>query len=326
MASERLEARPETMRAGPRARRSVEAVETQWLEIAVEAEREAVESVSELFARHGAGVAVHEPVRSSRDGEEVHIDPASTVKVVTHIALDAHTEERRSAIEEGLWHLAQLRQIQTPTVQTVSDREWAEAWKKYFSVHRIGRRVVIVPSWRRYAAQVDDVVIRLDPGMAFGTGLHPTTRLCTLGLEEIVRGGERVLDLGCGSGILSIVAAKLGARSILAVDIEEIAARVSEENARRNRVARAVRVRAGTLDDAHDRAPYDLVVANISFRVLSTLPSDAFRLVRPGGRAILSGVLEERADELIDLWQSAGWRADARETEGDWAAIRLTRP
>jgi ribosomal protein L11 methyltransferase len=307
------------------ARRRIETVETEWLEIVVEAEREAVDSVSELFATHGTGVAVHEPVQSSRDGEDVRIDPSATVRIVTHIPIDAQTEQRRAALEEGLWHLAQLRQVQLPSVQKVSDREWADAWKRYFSVHRIGRRVVIVPSWRRYRALPDDIIVRLDPGMAFGTGLHPTTRLCTEALESAVQGGERTLDLGCGSGILSIVSARLGAGPVLAIDIEPIAAQVAQENVRRNRVARAVTVRAGTLEQARDRAPFDLVVANISFSVLSRLPTDLAQLVRPGGRAILSGVLEERADELVDIWQRAGWRFDRREDDADWTAIRLTR-
>jgi len=311
--------------APSRARRRIETIETEWLEIVVEAEREAVESVSELFCRHGTGVAVHEPVQSSRDGEEVHIDPASTVRVVTHIPLDADTERRQIAIDEGLWHLAQLRQVRMPSVNRVSDREWADAWKKYFSVHRIGRRVVIVPSWRRYRSQPDDVIVRLDPGMAFGTGLHPTTRLCTEALEDAVKGGESVLDLGCGSGILSIVAAKLGVKSVRAVDIEPIAAQVADENARRNRVARTVRVQAGTLENTRDGAPYDLVVASISFSVLSTLPDEVHRVVRENGRVILSGVLDERADELIELWQQAGWQFLHREHEADWTAVQLIR-
>jgi ribosomal protein L11 methyltransferase len=308
-----------------RARRRIETVETEWLEIVVEAEREAVESVSELFSRHGTGVAVHEPVHSSRDGEEVRIDAAAPVRVVTHIPIDTNTEERRAALEEGLWHLAQLRQVRTPAVRKVSDREWAEAWKRYFSVHRIGPRVVIVPSWRRYRAQPDDIIVRLDPGMAFGTGLHPTTRLCTEALERLVKPGDRVLDLGCGSGILSIAAAKLGARAVMAVDIEPIAAQVASENVRRNRVARTVKCREGTLDDARQAAPFDLVVANISFRVLSTLQEDLFPLVKSGGMVILSGVLDERADELVDLWQRAGWRSIRREHEADWAAVQLRR-
>jgi ribosomal protein L11 methyltransferase len=315
-----------TAASRPRSRKRIETVETEWLEVVVESEREAVESVSELFATHGTGVAVHEPVQSSRDGDKVRIDPAATVRVVTHIPLDGNTEQRRIAIEEGLWHLAQLRQVRTPSLQKVSDREWADAWKRYFSVHRIGRRVVIVPSWRRYRAQPDDIIIRLDPGMAFGTGLHPTTRLCTEALESAVQGGERALDLGCGSGILSIVAAKLGAKSVLAVDIEPIAAQVAQENVRRNRVARIVKVNEGTLDNARTGAPFDLVVANISFRVLSTLQADLFEIVRPDGKAVLSGVLDERADELVDLWQEAGWRFDRREDDADWTVIQLTRP
>lgn len=296
------------------------------MEICVAVEREAVESVAEVFARYGQGVAVHEPVRSSKDGEDVTIDPAAPVSVVTHIPLDQHTEHRRAAIEDAVWHLAQLRSIGTVASRSVSDREWADAWKRYFSVHRIGARVIIVPSWRRYRPTGQDIVVRLDPGMAFGTGLHPTTRLCIVALEELVQPDQRVLDLGCGSGILSIAAAKLGAGQVLAIDVEPIAVEVAASNVRRNRVARAVRVREGMIEQATDGAPFDLVVANISFRVLSALAEDVAKLVAPGGIALLSGVLEERVDELLTIWSRASWQLRARAHEADWATVQLSRP
>jgi ribosomal protein L11 methyltransferase len=313
--------------ATPRRRaRTASAPETHWLEVSVEAEREAVESLSEAFSRWGNGVAVHEPIHSSPDGEIVTLDPSLPVRVVTHLAIAADTEQRRAEIENAVGHLAQLRSIGELHVETVSDKTWEEAWKRYFTVHRIGKRVVIVPSWRRYRAEPDDIVIRLDPGMAFGTGLHPTTRLCTLALETRVEGEELMLDLGCGSGILSIVAAKLGARRIVGVDIEPIAVDVARENIRRNKVVRAIDVLAGDLEAAAEQGPFDAVMANISFRVLSGLPERLFELVRPGGYAILSGVLDERREDLVALWTAAGWQSSLVEVEGDWLAAQFERP
>jgi ribosomal protein L11 methyltransferase len=171
----------------------------------------------------------------------------------------------------------------------------------------------------------DDLIIRLDPGMAFGTGLHPTTRLCLRGLENRLQGGENVLDLGTGSGILAIAARKLGARRILAMDVDAMAVRVAAENARRNRVARAIETRLGSLPLGGSAAEkFDLIVANISFRVLHELHPELRRALRPGGRALLSGVLEHDAPALIEALESAGWRLLTREIEAEWALLEVT--
>ncbi|MBI2756336.1 MAG: 50S ribosomal protein L11 methyltransferase [Chloroflexi bacterium] len=301
-----------------------------WLELTCEAEPEAVESVSEAFARWGQGVAIEQPVVSSRDGDEVSIPADAPVIVKTYLPLlDPETPERREQIERAVWALGKLRQVGPLRVQTLREEDWANAWKEHFFVHRMGTRTVVVPSWRQdeYEPREGDVVLVLDPGMAFGTGLHPTTRLCISALEGLVQRGMRVLDVGAGSGILSIGAAKMGAAQVDAVEIEHVAVEVCRENARLNDVSDLVAVHQGTLDPAHgDAAPYDLLVANITIRVLTELFPLFAQHLRPAAPAILSGVLEERADELIAAMTAAGWRHERTDVEGDWVALQLRAP
>src|SRR6266851_2208295 len=235
----------------------------EWLELTTSAEAEAVESVSAVFAEFGQGVAIEQVVESSRDGDVVTLPADAPVLIKTYLPVrDPTTAQRRTRIEKGVWALGRLRQVGPLQVRTLREADWANAWKEYFFVHRVGQRTVIVPSWRQaeYEARPDDVVLLLDPGMAFGTGLHPTTRLCLLAAESLVMPGMRVLDVGAGSGILSIAAAKLGAAHVAAVEIEPVAASVCHENVERNNVGDIVSVRAGTLDGPPDVA-YDLALA-----------------------------------------------------------------
>ena len=155
-----------------------------------------------------------------------------------YLAVEPGLDEKRRQVEEALWHLRQIASIPEPQFRTVVEEEWANAWKEHFHVTRIGQRLVVKPSWREYTPQADDIVLELDPGMAFGTGLHPTTQMCLLALEKYVRGGERVLDLGTGSGILAIAAVKLGAAACLATDIDPVAVEAARANVAANGVQR----------------------------------------------------------------------------------------
>jgi ribosomal protein L11 methyltransferase len=188
-----------------------------WLECSVEVEAEAVESVSELMASYGYnnGVAVDQPVIHGADGPDYRYDTERPVTVRTWIPVDHKSEDARAKLEQALWHLSLLRKVGSLKVTQLEEQLWAEAWKKHYTVQRIGKRSVIVPSWLEYAPQPIDIILKLDPGMAFWTGLHPTTRMCTQLLEEYMPPDTRVMDLGCGSGILAIVAAHLGAKEIL---------------------------------------------------------------------------------------------------------------
>ena len=299
----------------------------QWLELATTAEPEAVESVSAVFAEHGQGVAIEQVVESSRDGDVVNLPADAPVLVKTYLPIrDPSATDRRAKIEKAVWALGQLRQVAPLQVRTLREADWANAWKEYFFIHRVGERTVIVPSWREaeYQPNPDDVVLLLDPGMAFGTGLHPTTRLCLAAAEQLVTPGMRVLDVGAGSGILAIAAARLGASFVEAVEIEPVAASVCQENVERNGVVDVVHVTSGTLEIA--AAPrFDLVLANITTATLLQLHPVIASHVKPGGQAVLSGVLAERANELLAALHEAGWRHERTEQEQDWVAIRIRR-
>ncbi|HWQ13160.1 MAG TPA: 50S ribosomal protein L11 methyltransferase, partial [Roseiflexaceae bacterium] len=210
-----------------------------WLELSVECEPEAVESVSELLAQHGynGGVAVEQPIVPGADGPEYTFDATRPAVVRTYLLLDERAEEARARVEQGLWFLGMLRRVGPLQVRQLEEQDWAHAWKRYYTVQRIGARAVVVPSWHEYQPRPGDIVLRLDPGMAFGTGLHPTTRLCVVLLENYVKPDVRALDLGCGSGILAIAAAHLGARPVLALDTDPIAVTATRENAERNGLA-----------------------------------------------------------------------------------------
>ena len=186
----------------------------------------------------------------------------------------------------------------------------------------MGTRTVIVPTWRTYEPQSDDIVISLDPGMAFGTGHHPTTRMCLELLEQHVGSGDRVLDLGCGSGILSIAAAKLGATEILGLEIDPIAASVAERNIRENGVQNTVTTDEATLP--HDQAEangYDLLVANVSAKVITELADHIVRAVRSGGTLIFSGILDKQQAEVTGRMVALGVQFDEGLTDADWVAL-----
>ncbi len=297
-----------------------------WLELSVSAEPEAVESVSAAFAEYGQGVALEQAVESSRDGDVIDLPPDAPVIVKTYLAVaDPDLEKRKAQLEKAVWALGKLRQVGALQVRTLHEADWENAWKDYFFIHRVGERTVIVPSWRQaeLKQRENDIVLLLDPGMAFGTGLHPTTRLCLRAVEQLVEPGQRVLDVGAGSGILSIAAAKLGAGYVEAVEIEPVAAEVCRANVERNGVP--VTVVRGTLE-ADQAQPFDLLLANITIRTLLELHPLLKGALRPGGMAVLSGVLAERADELLQVLQQNGWLHERTQQEQDWVALILSRP
>jgi ribosomal protein L11 methyltransferase len=299
----------------------------EWLELATTAEPEAVEAVSAVFAEYGQGVAIEQVVDSSRDGDVVNLPADAPVLIKTYLPMrDPAAEQRQAKIEKAVWALGRLRHVAPLQVRRLREADWANAWKEHFFVHRVGERTVIVPSWRQadYQPRVDDVVLLLDPGMAFGTGLHPTTRLCLRAVEACVKPGMRVLDVGAGSGILAIAAARLGASAVEAVEIDPVAASVCQENVERNGVADVVHVTPGTLSSA-PRERYDLILANITIATLLQLHPLLADHLSTHGMAVLSGVLAERTDELLSALVEAGWRHERTEQEQDWVAIFISR-
>jgi ribosomal protein L11 methyltransferase len=231
--------------------------------------------------------------------------------------------------------LSLLYPIPEPQIRVVREEDWAHAWKQFYKPMRIGRRVVLKPSWEHFTANPDDLVVELDPGMAFGTGLHPSTRLCVTALEDYVRPGDQVLDLGTGSGVLAIVAAKLGAASVVATDIDPIAVKVAAENVAINGLALAP---AGPIDVRKESVPsgmsgrFQVIVANILAEVLVGLFEGRYDNVplaeplAPGGYLILAGIIEEKEDRVAVAAVQQGLKLVDRRHETDWVALTVRRP
>ncbi len=338
----------------------------RWYELTVLAEPEAVESVSELFATYGynQGVVIEEQVEPGPDGG-AFVDPKALVTVRTYLPLDIDevtpatddnpdthlltTPEKLQKLREGIWHLSRLRHIEPLEVAEKREEDWANAWKEFYQVHRIGRRSVIKPPWQEYTPAPDDIVIELDPGMAFGTGLHPTTRLCLQLLEDYLPqyqpdGAAKLLDLGTGSGVLAIAARKLGAQPVFALDTDPVAVKAARENFERNGLQDQIQAHVGSLavisgttdgfyvfpDEVQrtppaivQSAPFDLIVANIIARIITALAPAFASATRPDGLLIVSGIINTHADETQLALETAGFRLLQRLEEEDWVAMVL---
>jgi ribosomal protein L11 methyltransferase len=265
------------------------------------------------------------------DGLGARVDPTrpATVRAYLPIADRGVAEAAVQRVATDLGHLQAfgLRPIGELQAREIPDADWANAWKRHFPVLRVGRHLVIRPSWRRHRPVGEEVVIALDPGLAFGTGLHPTTRLCLVGLERLADAGQlagaTVVDVGSGSGILAVTAARLGAARVLGLDIDPIAVEATRANARRNRVARRVRAREGSLPTAG--GPFDVVLANLIAGLLVRLAAALFEAALPGGRLLAGGILVDREPEVRRALAAAGFHVTGRETEGDWVALEAER-
>lgn len=254
--------------------------------------------------------------------EGARLEPWRPTVVRLYLPDNERLAEQRRRIDDALRAL--LFEVEV-SERRVQEEDWAESWKEFFQVERVGRRLVIRPTWRDYQPKADEVVLDLDPGMAFGTGQHPTTRLCLRAVEELAAPGMRMLDLGCGSGILSLAAAKLGCASVVSLDIEPIAIETTRANARLNGVEATVQAAVGSLGDSWPLAAgqlnaFDTVVANISAGVLVSLAAELAAALRPGGTLVGSGVVAERADEVLLALAAAGLRIERLESEAGWRA------
>jgi ribosomal protein L11 methyltransferase len=294
----------------------------RWIEISIQADGEAAEAIADVFNRLGEGGAVVETLIHQDDSPYAG-DPVVNVK--TCLPANRAGAARQRQIEEALWHLSQLYPIPAPQIRELKEEDWAEAWKKGYSVQHIGRRLVIAPSWEMYTPQGDEIVVRLDPGMAFGTGLHPTTRLCLMALETWVRVGDRVLDVGTGSGILAIAAAKLGAAQVIGIDLDPVAVQVARDNIRLNGVADRVVIEEGTPDTVHLALhSLDRIVVNILADVIIALTPKLVTRLRPAGALIASGIIEEYADAVVEAFETAGLEVVERRQQKDWVALVAT--
>jgi ribosomal protein L11 methyltransferase len=301
----------------------------EWLELAVEVDHEAVEPVTELFAHCGfnEGVVIEEPFTQDPDGDNLAVDLSRPVTVRTFVAAADAPESILDEVRRALWHLGRMRPVGELTATVRHEEDWANAWKEHYRPVRAGRRVVVRPPWHEYGPGDNDVVVVLDPGMAFGTGTHPSTRLCLTALEDELKPGDCVFDVGTGSGILAIAAALLGASRVDGVDLEPVSVRQASENVERNEVGDRVRIVAGSADAASSLdGPYDLVLANIISRILIEIAPDLAAAVKPGGMLILSGIIEPKERDVVTTFRVLGLAMRRREQMEDWVAQVWDRP
>jgi len=298
----------------------------RWLALSVEADVEAVEAVSEIFGRLGRGSAVEplELVADGADEQALRPDPGAGYRVTAWIPDDAQAPEALDRTRRALWHLRafDLRPMSELSVTTTDDTAWATAWRDGYEPIRSGR-LTIVPSWLD-VPKGSDLVIRLDPGMAFGTGLHPTTRACLELLQTIEPMPTAVLDVGTGSGILALAALRLGASRAVGYDIDKLAVEASTANARANDLGDRFRAQDGTLPEFADES-FPLVFANLVAAVLVEMAPRLAAHTAPGGTLIASGIIESRSDEVEAALTAAGYEVVDWITEGDWVTVRLVR-
>jgi ribosomal protein L11 methyltransferase len=296
----------------------------QWLEVCVMTEAETAEAVSEVMSRYAPnGVAIEQIARDIQlgadEGAAAQLEPIVAVRA--YLPLEDDVEVKRHQLEEALWHLAQIVHIPEPTFRTVAESDWANAWKEHYHVVHLGERFVIKPTWREYAAQPGEIVMELDPGMAFGTGLHPTTQLCLAAIEKYAQPEMYTLDLGTGSGILAIGAAMLGVKSIVGIDNDSLAVKAAAENAALNHVGEQITVELGSLEEAAQQT-YDLIIVNILARVIIGMCEAGLgRVVRSGGLAIFAGLIDTQEFGVREALQAQGLTVIDRLQEKDWVCL-----
>lgn len=298
----------------------------RWLELTVTCDNEAIEAVSEILGRVGEGSAVR-PTRLIRDPADelsAREDPTAPYEITAHILEDEAAPAAVEATERALWHLQAfgLRPVGELQVRSVDDADWTDAWKAGYVPQRIGR-VVIVPSWLDEPIRPDQVALHLDPGMAFGTGLHPTTRGCLTLLQEISPMPPVVLDVGSGSGILALAALRLGAERAVCYDTDPLAVDATLANAKVNGLQDRITGQLGSLPLTPADAPYPLVLANLVATVLVELAESLAAHTAPGGRLLASGIIEGRADEVLAVLTSTGFALEGRLDDGEWVSLQL---
>jgi ribosomal protein L11 methyltransferase len=301
-----------------------------WIEVSLEVDGEAAEAVADVLQRYGhQGVAIEQtgfPMEVWPDA----IPPADRLIVRAYFPDDERADDAQQKLREALWHMNMLYPMPEPVFRVVRDEDWAEAWKQHYHPVRLGRRLYIRPEWAAIPdPRPDDIVLVLDPGMAFGTGTHPTTQLCLIATEDLLADWPAVdvLDLGCGSGILGIAAIKLGARHVLALDLDDIAVTATRQNAAYNGVTGQITAQQGSLETLHGSAQhFDLLLCNILAGAIIELCDQGLGdVLRADGRGVFSGIILDQADAVEAALRRAGLEPTRRRTSGDWVAIEARK-
>lgn len=303
-------------------------MQNEWIKLSLVGKQTDVEILTAVISMIENGVMIEDYSDVSTDGlygalidESILNADKTRVTVSVFIPAERSVAEARAFLAERIETLELEAEIVT---EGMCEEDWAEAWKKYYHPIRIGR-VTVVPAWEEYTPEVGELILRMDPGMAFGTGTHETTRLVMEMLSEEIQGGERLLDIGTGSGILALAAAKLGADECYAYDIDPVAVRVAKENIEKDGAKNVYCGVADLLDGVDTSSLYDFVVANIVADIILRLLPSLGSVMKVGARAILSGIIGERADEIRGVLAENGFSLVREASERDWYALLIQK-
>lgn len=307
-----------------------------WIEVNVAVTHEAVEAVSDVLISAGTkGVAIEDPqlindLRNSGTWELTDIPEQMNTEVVTVSAYYPDDEElngRLAFIDAGLTAIEERignYRFGNTRFRKLAEKDWANEWKQYFHTTHVGKHLVIKPSWEEYEAQPGEKIIKIDPGMAFGTGTHHTTNMCMENIERVLKPGMTVYDVGTGSGILAIAAALLGAKEIVAVDIDAVAVRVAQENIKDNGLSHVVDVRQGDLL-AGTSGQADLILANIIADIILLFLQDVPKRLKDDGIFLASGIIEERVVDIEAKAKEVGLKVDNIDHRGGWVVMQMSK-
>ena len=305
----------------------------KWHEIKITTKSEAVEAITEMLMSVGAGgTSVEDPndilMEISKPSSLDYVDSEFLESLGKDAIIRAYFNEEKNIskiknmINKKLNDISKFLDTGKKQVEydEVDDEDWSNSWKKYYKPFKISEKIVIKPSWEDYKEEQGDVVIELDPGMAFGTGTHETTKMCAMLLEKYIKHANSVIDIGCGTGILSMIASKLGARSVLAIDIDELAVRIAKENAYKNGVKYGFDVRISELKDITGEN-FNIVVANIISNVIIDLADLVKCKLSSDGYFITSGIIKEKKDEVVKRYREIGFGVIEQIEMGEWVAM-----
>lgn len=296
-----------------------------WIEIELITDASLTDVIADTLFDYGyQGIAIEQLGILPDKWDEQDLPPAQQHVIRAYLPDDERLAPVKQQLEQHLSRFA----VEMPVYRNVQEEDWAEAWKAHYHPIRIGQHIVIRPEWESFDLQTGDIEIVLDPGMAFGTGTHPTTQLCLEAVETDMPTDGAIVDLGCGSGILSIAAAKMGAKNIFAIDIDPIATKSAAANIERNHTANQITVATGGLADVLAREErYDFAFVNILARIIIQMCDEGLGdMLRPGGIAILSGIIETQVDDVKAALKKTGLEPVAQHQMGDWIRIKAEKP
>ena len=306
-----------------------------WTEVTIKTTTEAVEAISNILMEERCGGVMIEDPKDFLFQKKNELDWDYVEEEVFNksgqdgVLIKTYIPEERNVLE--LIETVKARIALLPSfgldigegsvsLSNVNESDWANEWKKYYKPTKVGKKIVVKPSWEEYEKQEGDLIIELDPGMAFGTGTHETTSMCIRELENYVDETKTVFDIGCGSGILAIAAAQLGAKEVVAGDLDEVAVKVSKENCEINNVSDKVVVKHGSLFEVVD-SKADVIVANIIAEIIKILAKDVSKFLKDDGVFISSGIILAKIDEVCQALEENGFEIVKVERLGEWSAI-----